>query len=373
MANISAVTLGGMMSIRPTLSMAIAALSWLGAMFLVQAANAESADSLILGAAPDEPFEVGIGIQIDQINFVDQKSENFGVVGKLRLEWHDPKLSFDPNEIGREYKVYDTVAFREFVLKNSIFFPSFAIQNQQGRRYSQSSGYIVFPDGRAFYFERFTATLQAPEFDFLQFPLDTQRFYVHIESVAPAAFVNFLPLDSFSKLGDQLGEEAWAFVEYWTEVSLHEGLTGLPSSRFSFGFSAHRHLDYYVVRIFTPLLIFLFVSWATFFLEDYRKRIDIAGANLLIFVAFNFAISSDLPRLGYMTFMDFIVVSMFVVTGAIIVFNVGLQRATISGRTELARKIDAYVLKWIYPLLYVAVLLWAVYDFFYLPSLARTG
>ena len=86
-------------------------------------------------------------------------------------------------------------------------------------------------------------------------------------------------------------------------------------------------LNYFSVRL----------SWATFILDEYRKRIDLAGANLLIYVAFNFAVSGDLPRLGYMTFLDFILFAMFITTGLIIVFNVGLRRLEIKGRDDLAR------------------------------------
>ena len=94
--------------------------------------------------------------------------------------------------------------------------------------------------------------------------------------------------------------------------------------------------------------------------ERPRKRIDIAGADLLIFVAFNFAISGDLPPLGYMTFLDFILVSMFIITGLIIVFNGGLRKLKIKDREELARKMDAYALRWIYPVAHVAIIAWAV-------------
>jgi hypothetical protein len=92
------------------------------------------------------------------------------------------------------------------------------------------------------------------------------------------------------------------------------------------------------------------LSWAEFFLQEYSKRIDIAGGNLLIFVAFNFAISNDLPHLGYMTFLDFILVAMFVVNGMIIVFNVVLRRLRVNDRVDLAQRIDRYVLIGIYPL-----------------------
>jgi hypothetical protein len=111
----------------------------------------------------------------------------------------------------------------------------------------------------------------------------------------PKGFVKFVALKNFSRLEKRLGEEEWIMTHPWTEISTDEGLSGLKSSRFSFGFYGHRHLDFYVVRIFLPLAIFVLVSWATFFLEDYRKRIDYEAANLLIFVAFKFAISGNCP------------------------------------------------------------------------------
>jgi hypothetical protein len=340
------------------------------------AGHAQSADeleSLILQEAPSEPREVRVGVQVHQIKFVDQKAENFGVVGTLRLEWEDSKLAFDAEESGRVFKVYEEAAFKGFADENSLFYPGFVIQNQQERRFKQQSAFIVFSSGQAYYLEQFSTVLQAPDFNFTQFPFDTQKFFVHVVSNYPENFVRYVALEEFSRLGEKLGEEEWLLTDDWTEVSTAEGLTGLQSSRFSFGFKGYRHLEYYIVRIFTPLLIFVFVAWATFFLEEYRKRIDIAGANLLIFVAFNFAISGDLPRLGYMTFLDFILVAMFVLTGLIIVFNVGLRRLRITEREELARKIDYYALKWIYPLAYAVVIAWAVYKFLYKPSLVLAG
>jgi hypothetical protein len=228
---------------------------------------------------------------------------------------------------------------------------------------------MVFSNGHGAYFEVFSATLQAPDFNFVQYPFDTQKFFLRVDSDHPEAFVKFVPLPAFSKLGKKLGEEEWVVRDSWTEVATEEGLTGLPSSRFSFGFRANRHLDYYVVRIFTPLVIFVVVAWATFFLQEYRKRIDIAGANLLIFVAFNFAISNDLPHLGYMTFLDFILVAMFVVTGLIIVFNVVLRRLKVRDHEDLARKIDHYVLIGIYPVAYALILAVAIYLYQYKPAL----
>ncbi len=288
---------------------------------------------------------------------INQKEENFEVVGNLRMEWEDPALAVDPRQHGgNSMRIFTREQFTSFVDQNGILAPAFAIHNQQGRRFTQNSGVLVFSDGHTVYGERFTVKLQAPEFDFAQYPFDTQNFFVHVQATYPLEFMRYVALKEFSRLGDLLGEEEWIFGKNWTSVSEVEGMTGKPASRFSFGFEAHRHLNYYLLRIFMPLGIIILVSWLTFFLQDFGKRVDIAGANLLIFVAFNFAISSDLPRLGYITFMDAIVVTMFVFSGLVVIVNVIFKRMEASGKEDLARRIDYFTL-WIYPFTLAALVL----------------
>jgi hypothetical protein len=100
------------------------------------------------------------------------------------------------------------------------------------------------------------------------------------------------------------------------------------------------------------LLLIIAVSWVTFFLQDYAKRVDISGANLLVFIAFNFTIASDLPRLGYLTLLDTILIVTFIVTTLTVICNVALKRLDSAGKTDLTQKIDTYIL-WGYPIFYV--------------------
>jgi len=139
-------------------------------------------------------------------------------------------------------------------------------------------------------------------------------------------------------------------------------MTGKATSRFSFSFRAHRHLIDYCLRIFLPLTIIILVSWMTFFLQDSSKRVDIAMANLLVFVAFNFTISNDLPRLGYMTFMDATVGATFMFRGMVVMINVIFRRMEVFGREHRARRIDNYTL-WIYPFTLVSLVLFCTYWF----------
>ncbi|MFK7848258.1 MAG: hypothetical protein AB8G77_23425 [Rhodothermales bacterium] len=325
----------------------------------VEAQSEERLHSALESVAPDKTFEVSVGVQVEQIVSVNQKAENFEVVGNIRLQWIDPKLAFEPGELGRPFRLYTREKFIKFIEDNNIFAPIFTIHNQQGRRFTQNSGVMVFSDGHASFSERFTVQLQAPEFNFVQYPFDTQKFFVHVRSVLPKEFMRFVPMEEFSRLGDQLGEEEWIFDESWTNLTEVEGISGKPTTQFSFGFAGHRHLNYYILRIFVPLVIIILVSWLTFFLQDFSKRIDIAGANLLIFVAFNFTISGDLPRLGYMTFMDAIVLITFIFSSLVVITNVIFRRMEVFGRERLARRIDSVTI-WAYPftLAALAMLCW---------------
>jgi hypothetical protein len=308
--------------------------------------------------AVKEATEVKVGLKMEQITGVDQKSENFGAVVDLRLEWTDPALAFSPDECQCRFQTFRLGAFDSYLAKKGVTqWPAATLFNQQGRRDSQSQVVVVQPNGHAIYVERFTATLQAPDFDFHLFPFDKQKFFIRLKSVFPEEFYVYNDLEGFSGLGEQLGEEEWIITEYGTSVDTHDG-----SSRFNFGFEAVRHLSFYIFRIFVPVLIIILVSWFTFFLKDYGKRVDVASGNLLLFIAFSFTISDSLPKLGYLTLLDTILVSTFVVTALVIVFNVYLKRMEAEGKESFVQRIDKYMI-WIYPLAYFAAFIIVTFFF----------
>jgi hypothetical protein len=298
------------------------------------------------------PFNVQIGLKLQQITDIDQKAENFGAVVSIRMEWDDPRLAFSPDSCNCRFRLFTQKDFDQFIALTGGNWPEFTLFNQQNNRWTQNRLVVVEPDGHAIYFERFTTTFQAPDFNFRQFPFDTQQFFIRVDSLFGEDFVLFSDLTEFTQVGDQLGEEEFYVIDSDTQITRETATTGNVTSRYSFGFVAKRHLAFYILRIFVPLGLILVVSWFTFFLRDYTKRIEATSANLLVFVAFNFTIGSDLPRLGYLTFMDAILVAAFAFSVFVVVYNVFLKWLELTDRGARAHRFDRFMI-WLYPLGYL--------------------
>ena len=120
-----------------------------------------------------EPTQVSIWLVIDQVSDVDQQGENYTVVGSLYFRWRDPLRAFRPDVCGCAVQTFIGDDFNEFTHPGAgISWPEFEISNEQGQRETQLRGAAVASDGTVTYTERFTVTLQAPDFDFRMFPLN---------------------------------------------------------------------------------------------------------------------------------------------------------------------------------------------------------
>jgi len=303
-----------------------------------------------------ETKNVKIGMSIDQIVNVDQQSETFTIVGSLQMIWQDPALAFSPDSCNCPIKSMDLNGLMAFASKNDIFLPLFTFFNQQGNRWTQDQAVFITPLGKTTYRERFTVTLQAPDFDFTTYPFDSQKFNVHIDLSVPTQVFSFEEIGNpVNPLGDQLGEEEWLLEKFTQETTEVSYTKDLKNSRFTTTLEMKRHLIFYVVRIFVPLILILCVSWVVFFLKDYSKQLDVASGNLLVFVAFNFTISDDLPRLGYLTLLDRMIITSFGCAALVVVISVCQKRLVAKGQEKLAAHIDNLVLIF-YPMVYITLI-----------------
>jgi len=285
-----------------------------------------------------QPIDISVGVRLEQIVGIDLRAQTIEVVASVQMDWLDQRLAFRPDQCDCQTLILRGTAYTDYVAANSDKWPEFSIFNQEGRRFPQNQYGLVGSDGQAAYYERFTVVIHDTSMDYTKYPFDSQEFSIVIDSLFPGEFYVYTPNEEYSQVGGQLGEEEWVITDFTTAVSTTPDF----GSRFSFIFPATRHLSYYTLRVFVPLGLIILVSWITFFLRDYALRISLAAGNLLLFVAFNFTLAGDLPKLGYVTFLDAILMTIFMVTALVIVFNVAMRTWERGGKEKRAMLMDKF-------------------------------
>jgi hypothetical protein len=297
------------------------------------------------------PIKVEAGIKLQEIVAIDQQNEIMTAVGTIKLEWTDQALAFSPDECNCRYKDYNETNFNQFLSDNGGIWPDFTLFNQQGNRWIQNRLLEVQPNGHAIYLERITTNFQL-NFDFQKYPFDTQDFYIHLDMLNPESQYYLVPGENFSEIDPENGEDEFILTGFDTSVESVISSRRFPTSRYSFHFSAPRQLEYYTFRIFIPILLIILISYITFFLKDFTRRIEVATGNVLLFIAFSWSLAEDYPRMGYLTFLDAIMAITFIINTLVVIYNVYLKWLETEDKRERAEGIDR-VADWVYPIAYL--------------------
>ena len=297
------------------------------------------------------PIPVMVGLKLQQIVNIDQPNEIMNDVGTLKLEWTDPALAFNPDECNCTSRLYTENSFNKFLEDVKGQWPDFTFFNQQNNRWTQNRLIEVESNGHVNYLERFSTNFQL-DFDWTKFPFDRQDFYIKVDMLYPEEDYVFVPTDGFNEIDPLNGEDEFILTDFDTQISTEISSQQRPTSRFTFHFSAPRHLDYYIFRIFVPVLLIISVSYISFFLKDYTRRIEIATGNLLLFIAFSWSLGDNYPRMGYLTFVDAIMAITFLINTLVVALNVYFKYLETKGEREKADRLER-PMDYLYPLTYL--------------------
>jgi hypothetical protein len=244
------------------------------------------------------------------LDAVDDKAETFDADLYLTFEWDDARLAHDGNE--EQLFADDAVSER----LTSMWSPQIEYVNTAGPTITNQS-LEIFPSGHVKHTVGLTSTFRA-NLDLRRFPFDRQMLQVRIQS--------FLYEAGKLRLVPALQPAGWEHDSTYEELRVTGvdvecrdcGLAGRPDRFSEFRATIHvvRNWPFYAWTVFGPVVLIALIACAVFIvpLEAFADRVSICLTALLACIATHFAISFNLPHVGYLTVIDrlFVVTYVFV-------------------------------------------------------------
>jgi len=301
--------------------------------------------------------EVKFLVFVIDIDNIDDADENFTANIFLRLRWMDPRLA-SPGASVREMRL------------DTVWNPRVLLVNLTGIMTKSLPEVVqVEPDGTVTYYQRFTSKVSQP-LHLSEFPRDRHTFTIQF---AGAGYTDdqlkFVP-DIFPEdpslrggaMAEQLSLPDWKVLSYEASPLTYSPVKVAHTAGFGLSFEAERYIEYYLWQIVLPLGVVVMMASATFWFhrEDVGVRIGIATSSVLTMIANRFVLSSMLPRLPYMTRMDYLSVgSMLLVFLALFLVVTIVFLETRQNETG-ARKVDLWS-RAIIPMAFVLMLGWFLF------------
>ena len=199
------------------------------------------------------------------------------------------------------------------------------------------------------------------DFNFKAFPFDGQKLafrynFNSAESFAYPYFNDFMVYSSNYKnlkFNDWVikGSPDYRYYDYFDPI----GFGKIYSLEISMPID--RNFQYYLLKIFLPILIILLVAWSCFWVspKELESRLTVSIVCLLSLIAYTFVIDKDLPKLSYFTIMDYAVLLSYAFSTVPTFESIYVNRVA-SKSIKKAVKIDSIFIKFT-PILYLSLMM----------------
>ena len=304
------------------------------------------------------PVEVSIGLYVTNLVSIDETRESFEVGGYLEAQWRDPRLALPTNANTSANSTPD--ATRPRTLKpETIWMPAIQATNTIAHK---NNGYDLQVDasGVVTYTERFDVSL-SNQYSLRKFPFDTQVLRFDLEPFRSSASTIVFAPQALPMTGVSTGRDtelaSWRIegLRYVTqEIPQRQTLPGIRESAFEL--TIVRRPAFYIWKIFLPLMMISLIPAVVFWIDakEFDWLLKIPMTMLLSMVAFELAITRDLPRVGYVTFLDAVFMTGFTFCFFCILEILAVYLIQKRGAPQRAARLHAAG-RWLYPLSYFGV------------------
>jgi len=303
----------------------------------------------------DGPTVVGVGFFVNDIRGIDPVRDQFQFRGQVRTIWCDPRLSFDPAILGRDERILTGEQVEKEI--HRMWFASGYPVNQTGNLDVSERVLRIRSDGTVE--QTINASLPlATHYDLHRFPFDRQTLVLQVESYLwNRDQLQLVPDETISGFSDGIAIPEWeirAVRGHVSEVSVIR--SNIPFSRYTLEIEVHRQPGFYLWKVFLPLIVIVSLSWSVFWMTDERfpGRSRVSATGVLTIVAYQFVFAENLPRVGYLTLLDMVMIGSFGLLAVTVVESLLVDRANQHDPAR-ALQIDR-TSRWLFPTAYALML-----------------
>jgi len=290
--------------------------------------------------AGDEAVELNVAIHLLDLLRIDDAEQSAFVDFALWVSWHDESLA-SPGTPARFFRT------------NQIWVPNLQVMNSLTLTNRRVDVVEVDENGNAYYRRRLVGTISVPR-DLTDFPVDEHRLQLSVVAAGMNRDVEVVIDERLTGQMESFSIQEWDVGPGRAEVS-EFAAAGESFPMLSYEWEVRRKLGYYIWKVIIPLAMVVMMSWVVFWLDPKQAgpQIGIAATSILTLIAYRFTLGFLVPRLSYLTRLDF-----FITGASMLVFAALLEAlATVSlaeERPALARRIDV-TSRWLFPLAFVVV------------------
>jgi hypothetical protein len=300
---------------------------------------------------PDQegvPTRVLLGLYVLDIADVNDVEQSFTARFALRAQWKDARLT---SLAGCKVELGD------------VWNPRLAFLNRGELVRTRPDMVEIGPQGMVTYTQGFDASLWV-HLSLRKFPFDDQLLPFTIVAVeyGPEE-VLFVVNERITARADRFSIPGWSIGPGSSQVGTwYFAPQDRNFSRFDYKFGATRLPGFYVWKVIFPLMLFVFMSWAVFWLDPAQlgTQIGLSATVMVICVIFMLNLGTVLPKVPYLTRVDRFVVGSLVLVFLALIEAVTSGGIAAAGKGELARKLDWWS-RFIFPAAFVVVFIFAFF------------
>jgi hypothetical protein len=190
-----------------------------------------------------------------------------------------------------------------------------------------------------------------------EFPFDTQRLGITLGNISFGSQKIRLKPSPDSGIAENLSIPDWEIMQWGfaaEDLVLDNESSLIPGMVFSM--EVKRYTNFFKFKVVLPLILIVMMSWLVFWIDPslISSQISVAVTAMLTMIAYHFALAGMLPRLPFLTAMDFFVIASTIMVFLSMVEVIYTAHLSTHNQLEKARLIDRHA-RWVAPLIYIVL------------------